>query len=830
MRKTYPYLQESYTAHLKDNPYLENPYVYNANVEQEKRHFLALLDNFVNQRQYINMTLLDWHERPIKEIDGIISSGSITKDANSSVRRTASLSCSVSGGTYNVDEMQMDFALNKKIFIEIGIKNETDRYPDWPILWFPQGVFYINSFSINSATSSAVNLNLQLKDKMCLLNGDAGGKLPSTVQFDIMTTQLADGTITEQKVLYYNIITELVHHWGGEDLNNIIIQDVPLRIKKVMQWNGENPVYLEKTINENAIIENYQFHLEYEEGKDLSRYDQGDDIGYVYADFIPPSEITGATGDTVCTILDIIKNQLGNYEYFYDVYGIFHFREIKNYLNITQSNIILQETGNPGRRINLEEGQFQLDTGSETQYLIETTNEKTMYSFSDANNITSITVTPNYDNIKNDFVIDGIKQSTTSDQQYTVRYRCVIDEKPEIVEYVNTTLDNGFQKYSHLLTWNEMQSLQPTQYTGSYGSFDNIIYYTHPEAIEDTIVLETNRLGKWYDAITNIFEDEEGNSIVTITLPEKGNMDQIYHTFDGENHEFWIWLGSSYQKIYLKNDLSDKEALEENPIIYSATVPDFSGNILGEYHAIDWRTFLYLYGLEANALGLDPGPYYQDIYSFWPNEYDLRRDKQCFFGEDNDKVIQYKTLAQGNFYFDIIDASSSSLGEYSVQNIGRRMDVYHEDSINCLFRPEIPNVVFLNKDNPEQNWSENTTITELRDVSSKNEMLIAQREECMLNGQPWVQVSNDIFANLITGGYLNSAYEALRYELFAHTKYQKVVSITALPAFYLEPNSRVEVSDHSTNTYGDFMVQNISLTLGPGANMTVSLNEVSERL
>ena len=83
---------------------------------------------------------------------------------------------------------------------------------------------------------------------------------------------------------------------------------------------------------------------------------------------------------------------------------------------------------------------------------------------------------------------------------------------------------------------------------------------------------------------------------------------------------------------------------------------------------------------------------------------------------------------------------------------------------------------------------------------------------------------------MITGGYLNSAYEALRYELFAHTKYQKVVSITALPAFYLEPNSRVEVSERTTNTYGDFMIQNISLTLGPGANMSVSLNEVSERL
>ena len=31
---------------------------------------------------------------------------------------------------YNVDEMEMDFSLNKKVFIEIGIKNDTDEYPE----------------------------------------------------------------------------------------------------------------------------------------------------------------------------------------------------------------------------------------------------------------------------------------------------------------------------------------------------------------------------------------------------------------------------------------------------------------------------------------------------------------------------------------------------------------------------------------------------------------------------------------------------------------------------------------------------------------------------
>lgn len=823
MRKTYPYLEESYTAHLKDNPYLENPYVYNVDTEQRKRGFLAQIDNFINQKQYINMTLLDWQERPIKEIDGIITSGSITKDGSSSVRRTASLSCSLDGGIYDVNDLRMDFALNKKIFIEIGVKNKTDRFPEWPILWFPQGVFFINSISFNSATSSAVNLTLQLKDKMCLLNGDVGGKLPATIQFDTMTTQLADGTITEQKILYYNIITELVHHWGEEDLNNIIIQDVPLRIRKVMAWNGENAVYLSE--NQDTVVDDaYQFSLEKQEG--YSKYEKGDDIGYVYADFVPPLEITGSSGDTVCTILDTIKNQLGNYEYFYDVFGIFHFREIKNYLNITQSNILLQEMGNPGRHINLEEGQFQLDTGSEIQYLVETTSEKVVYSFSDATNITSITVTPNYDNIKNDFVINGIKQSTTSDVQYPIRYRCVIDEKPEIEFYVNADTAN---RYSRKMTWTELEN-PASKYVGAYGEFDNILFYTHPEYSGDRVALETNRLGKWIEyqiPQTNedgdVVTDEEGNTQYMFYLPEIGNMDQIYRS--GET-EFQIWTGSGYQQLYLKDNPNDLNSEEKAPIIYSSSIGG-----LGPYYPIDWRTFMYLYGLEANANGTDPGPYFQDLYSFWPNEYNLRRDKQCFFGEEADGSVHFKTLAQGNFFFDIIDANTSSLGEYGVQNIGRRMDTYNEeDKINCLFRPEIPNVVFLNKDDPSQNWSDNTTITEVRDISTAIEMLEAQREECILNNQPWVQVPNDVFANLITGGYLNSAYEALRYELFAHTKYQKVVSITALPAFYLEPNSRVEVSERTTNTYGDFMVQNISLTLGPGANMSVSLSEVSERL
>ena len=794
MRKKYPYLEESYTPSLEkipqknaeNYPYLRSSYLYDLNKEQQKEDFLAKIDNFVNQKQYINITLLNWKENPIKEIQGIISSGSISKDGNSSVRRSASLSCSLSRGEYNIDDIEMDFSLNKKVFIEIGIENKTDQYLDYPILWFPQGVFYINSFSINSSTSSAVNLNLNLKDKMCLLNGDIGGKLPATIQFDTMTTQTSNGAIVEQNVLYYNLIIELLNHWGKEDLSNIIIQDVPLRIRKIVQWTGASDFYLTEMLDSQTKMVSYQYSLD-TPTEGYTKYSTGDDVGYVYSDFIPPTEIIASAGETICSVLDKIKNQLGNYEYFYDVFGIFHFREIQNYLNINQSEIALQETENPGRYISLEKGQFNLDTSTELQYLIDIVNDKSTFSFDDAKNIISITTTPNYSNIKNDFVVNGIRKDNISGIQKMIRYRLVIDNKPEIIGYTNSTHDD------------EVSELSSEEKIPYYGKFDNLIYYTYPEFDSGDIILETNKLGKWLEVET---------------LPNVGNMDQIYLY----QNKFYMWIGDSYLNLYLKLDLNDPNAEKISPECYDS------------YYVIDWRTFLLCYGLEANANGTDPGPYFEELNSFWPDEYDLRRENQKFFGEKDDNSIHYKSLTAGNFYFDIIDANSSSLGIYSVENIGRRTEVINDDSVNCLFTPEIPNVIFLNSDNPEMNWSDNTTITELRNITSSIELLNLQRQECEENGQPWIQVPNDVYANLFIGGYLNGAYEAIRYALFSHTTYQKTLSIVAIPAFYLEPNSRVRVSDTSTNTFGDFITQNINFTLGPGANMSVTMNEALERL
>ena len=246
--------------------------------------------------------------------------------------------------------------------------------------------------------------------------------------------------------------------------------------------------------------------------------------------------------------------------------------------------------------------------------------------------------------------------------------------------------------------------------------------------------------------------------------------------------------------------------------------------------------FLYLKGLQAQSLGTDEGRYFEELTAFWPKEYDLRHEKQDWFVNQqaivSDEKISYSysTLSQGNYFLDFID-TSSRLGEYSISSIGVRGDIVQSDDINCLFEPEIPNVIFLNIDYPSDNISENTTLND----DSNNELTDAEilqeaRNFCNQNGHPWTQVHEDIYSNLAIGGYSNSAYERIRYELFYHSNYQRTVSLTSIPVYYLEPNSRVVINDASTNTYGDFMVQNINLTFGPGANMAVTLNEIHERL
>jgi uncharacterized coiled-coil DUF342 family protein len=975
----------------KDYAYLQDSYYEDANSQRQRRNFLSTIDSFVNQKLYVKITLLNWEEEPIKEIAGELTSGTISKDGSSSVRRTCQLSATVSRGEYDVEDVDLDFSINKKMFVEIGIKNYSNLYKEYSILWFPQGVFFISSFAITSNVSSSVNISLTLKDKMCGLNGEVGGTFQSTVILDEMQTQSPTGETVYKKVLIYDLIQELVNHWGGENLNNIVIEDVPFRIKRVMKWTGDVPLYMRQSGEAGGL--QWQCYPQGsipkdEENLDWIQYNNGEDVGYVYDDFYYTSELSANAGETVTSVLDKIVQYLGNYEYFYDEFGVFHFREIKNYLNTTQATNLL-------------------DDMAANNYLVDIATSKDVYTFSDNSNLVSISANPQYNNIKNDYVIHGLRKMTSSDISYDVFYHLVIDNKPQPLgqrngqNYYNTYYDlllytdeltdltqAAFPLYVEELprpgNFNVVYRVQDTtqgDLEDSIGDYQDqqlsaqekikelkakldelnarlqeleskIDQYT---LVSDTAQEEIDRLTKENDEIKKVLNEntttyteqvkelntmksslidyknqrrdleskieadrdnqelkDQLNSVIAriVVLEDdidslQSNTDNLKNTIDTQRAEIekneetiaeWeeklntvnVEGGSVEEYVSLirkRSDVKEQIQMTEQEIARNEqTINDLDLRIEqaeeeiknaeenidatagyafyvwddsdyrklpvvkyypsnGDgYTVLDWRTEIYLQGMLAKNNGTDAGMYYhnleldytqaandrnwiagilrygrknrvdtdyyfQELEAFWPQMYNLETQK--FYGQESNDELLTTSLADGVYYLDFIEPQTSGLGEFSIQNIGRRMDVVNDEDINCLFQPLIPDVIFLNRDDKE-NFDK-------------------LKAECQDKGEEWTQVTSDVYYALATGGWRNAAFDQIKYELYLHTNYQKTLSVTALPAYYLEPNSRVTINDKSTNTYGSFVLKSLSIPLGPGNVMSGSCAECFER-
>lgn len=672
MRNNYPYLKDS--------------------------SFLKSFDSIRNKEQYVKITVLNFEEKPIQAIEGRVIGGTLNLDGNSAVRRTCNLSMVATDYENDLTNINNLLSINKKIELEIGFLNTTTYYTNFDIIWFPLGVFVITAPSISHATDG-VNISLQLKDKMCLLNGECGGILPASVTFHEYETVDENGQYVIVQPTIYQIIQELVNHYGGEQLAKIIISDVDTRIKKVMKWVGSTPFY----IISHAVNGEIQYipttdANEAAAASSYKKYEYGSDIGYIYTDFIYPGELIGDAGNSVCTILDKIKDTLGNYEYFYDINGNFVFQEIKNYLNTSQSTI-------------------ELDKITNGDYLMDMSKGKAVYQFDDCTLFTSCSNSPQYSMIKNDFIVWGIREDAEGNT-FPIRYHLAIDKKPTI------------------------------------GNEYNVFFYT----------------------------DKNDNLVKAKCPMEYPNSSQ----FPKVGMQEVFYMDMSTKKIYEWDTI--------NKVYNEITVG------LKTIKTTDWRTELYLQGSVAEPLGRDSNYYYTELKNEWPKLYDT--ENGVFF----DEVLKYPSDI--DFYLDFID-STAAISELSIVNIGRRTKVINDDSINCVFEPEIPDLVLLNM--------EDENIDDLR-------------EECENKGQDYIQLSGNLYSMITGGGTANSAYNLVRELLYQYTSYNESISINSIPIFYLEPNTRITVRDAQSGIYGDYMINSISIPFDVASTMTLSCTRALERI
>ena len=485
------------------------------------------MDGIKIRDQFIKIIILNWAEQPIEEIQGRATGGSINLNGNSSIRRTANINILIDSDNADITNVKNSLSISKKVKLEIGLKNYSSYYTDYPIIWYPLGVYVISSVQISHSTGANVVATLQLKDKMCLLNGECGGTLPASVTFDSYDTLTANGTYETKKDTIYKIIRYVVNYFGNEQLSKIIISDVDERIRKVMKWTGANPLYItqytqNQQVQYNATTDKALVDSQLAAGliDGYDTYQSGQDVGYIYTDFVYPGELIGDAGNTVCNILDKIKNTLGNYEYFYDLDGNFVFQEIKNYLNTSKSTVDLNDM-------------------DQNDYLIDITRGKSVYEFNDASLVMSYSNAPQYSMIKNDFIVWGMREDSTTGAQYPIRYHLAIDTKPKIGNTYKVFFyeepDTGIVK-----------AKRPVPYT-SQANFPTV-------GAEDTfyLALDTNKVYKW-DSSTNSYINF-AQSIRDVTTTDWRS--ELYLSgaqaegFSLDTNDYYTELNNEWPKIY----------------------------------------------------------------------------------------------------------------------------------------------------------------------------------------------------------------------------------------------------------------------------------------
>lgn len=349
----------------------------------------SLLEKLVNEKiqtTYAKIVTYSFDEKPLSSIEGRVSGGSIQANGASAVRRTLSLSMVAKPEIANIENLDNEIAINKKVKVYIGRLMENE------IMWFNCGFYVISSASVNQSTSGWT-ISISGKDKMALLDGTAGGTLPTAVTFHEIFEDLGDGNYKIDYPTIYQIIQEAVNHYGEIPLHDIIINDLEKVAKVLIKYIGGKPIY---------FAENYASFAYAEDAIHTQKYTYGQDVGYEFTAFTYPGELVLAAGATVVNLLEKICQILGNYEYFFDLDGRFIFQEKKNYLNTVSPIAYLVP-----------------------QDYIQSYSTEAAYEIKDSDTLVSLTRSPRYEDIKNDFVVWGKNASGVD-----IHYRLVIDEKP----------------------------------------------------------------------------------------------------------------------------------------------------------------------------------------------------------------------------------------------------------------------------------------------------------------------------------------------------------------------------------------------------------------
>ena len=802
------------------------------------KDFLLKLDKNRNKTIYARITALTFSELPTETIEGRVTQGSINIDGASAVRRSCSLTIVAQDFNYS----DYYWGLNTKFKLEIGVENTIDfRYPD--IIWFKQGIFLITTFN-TSRTTNNFTINLQGKDKMSLLNGEISGNLESSVDFGTIEEENQDGIWTIRKVPIQEIIKNAVHHYAGEPYHNIIINDLDTYGLELLEYRYDTDMYLYRKpdtwIYTNAMIANDQKQLHYK--KDLSdtpksvkelkneyldlltdtftgvidpkpvydnegnewiftKIEYGQTAGYRMTDLVYPGDLIGNIGESITSVLDKIKAMLVEFEYFYNLEGQFVFQKKQSFVSTMWTPSKKDDDGNEY----IEEGLALASAHS--------------YMFSGNELISAFNNNPNLLNMRNDYSIWGNREAV-SGAKIPVHMRYAIDVKPTAYRRISVSNDD-----EQLIEYNEKYG---TTLKGTDGLSEKEMYFS-------------NKDYDWREIIYQMALDYfRFNHLDNFELKVRQANPDLYPTGRTGYEQYYTDMQGFWRQLYYP-DLKEKVQNKENEVKQQE-------NIISELE-------IYIYGegkLEDSIVDLnnkisdndsvtqttannlrnryklnyeDYSPtgvlsmlqkHYQDKI----NELDKEKTKLETLSVENEKLSNLKNdyyldatddkkywntaVFEApyllNFWFDFLD-TQGELNQFSVKTVGSRTKSINDTAVKSIYFRETPDVIFQQ----------------------------AGKQFGTLTGFRYIQVP-DIESMFSISAQGKSAKDRLDELIYQHGYCIESATITSIPIYYLQPNTRVYVHDEDTGVDGDYIVSKLTIPLTYNGTMSITATKAAENI
>ena len=221
--------------------------------------------------------------------------------------------------------------------------------------------------------------------------------------------------------------------------------------------------------------------------------------------------------------------------------------------------------------------------------------------------------------------------------------------------------------------------------------------------------------------------------------------------------------------------------------------------------------------LQSNNFAFESNKYYTkeeslfvDLYDDEGNKLDLKK----IYLSDQFNPETYWTTYLANpekliFWIDFIDTTyGGDLAQYGIPYIGDRPKTVNDDKIKAIYYRDTPPVVFKEK------------------TQNIQEVIEAAQE----GSYSYINITDNIENLFSISAQTKSAFNELNSLLYNYSYCAEQVTLTALPIYYLEPNTRILINDNDSKVQGEYLITKMTIPLNYNGTMQIVATKAVNRI